>query len=189
MSKYIYLLSFLLFAISSCDSGETAASNNSNINSKNPKSEEPAPSQSTNEQKARALAYQSMGGYLIENFTIEGDLISIKYADKLEDSMAKSEDKGISPDDYWNTGSRIDKVFPLLIGKLFISLDFINNISMNIPYERQTKSISISRQDLETYMGKKFEEVKKDPTEFFNKPYVNQKEGRKNFNNQFLKTN
>ncbi len=176
-------MAFFLF---SCG-GEQASSTASDIvtdtvTSVTPPQEAPPESE---DMQLRNVAAHMLGGFLIKSAKYNEGNVQIQYAANLKEVNVNG-DHNLSPDEYWKSGKRIEKYFPMTAFNLMNEMASIKSVEVMIPFEGKTHHMTIDRKAFEAYVGHSFDDLKKNPHEMFHYKHVRNIEGRKKFADKFV---
>ncbi|MEM1320439.1 MAG: hypothetical protein AAGG75_09285 [Bacteroidota bacterium] len=187
----IALFSFFALSLLSCGEEATSteqADTTTRTDNDAPAAESTAKKQPANTQEGQlqSVALHLLGGFLVTEYELQGDLAKLTYATSLEETNAKG-NTSLSPDKYWETAKRLDKYFPLAAYSIMDELSFVNHLEATIPYDGKTYLLDIKRADFEEYVGHSFAKLKENPHELFHYIHVRSAEGRQKFADRFVK--
>ncbi len=95
----------------------------------------------------------------ISNAKLQGDIVIIEYKEQ-------------EHDDYWESGKKIQKALVGIPARIIMKLDFVNSVSLTIPFNDEIYTTNISKQDLEKYTGHTIEEIRDDWSIKFSDVYI-----------------
>lgn len=88
---------------------------------------------------------------------------------------------------YWESGDAILKAINDGGVRLMMKIDEIDEVRIKIPYKENIYSICVKREEVESFLGYKFDEIRDKWDDTFSNKYVYSKEGRKEFFSKFGK--
>ena len=87
----------------------------------------------------------------------------------------------------WRSGDAIEKALVDGSVRIMKKLDYIDTVSIDLPYKGTTYIISVNKTDLEKFVGTDFPTIQNKWDETFSNPYVYDENGRKSFFDKFGK--
>ncbi|WP_293924330.1 hypothetical protein [Sphingobacterium sp. UBA6320] len=170
-------ISFLLF---SCGN-ETQKSKNSI---------ETVVKQSSKMDELKIAASRLRGGGSIKSIELVGETVNIIYVSSYEEYKRLNPQSILTETDlstYWESGDAIQKALIDGAVRIMKKLNFVNEVSIVLPYKNEVYEIFVVKSELEKFIGKDFETILKNWDELFSDPYVYDKEGRHKFFQKFGK--
>lgn len=82
---------------------------------------------------------------------------------------------------YWDSGAAVEKAIVEGSVKIMKVLDFVNQVTIHLPYQGKTYSVNVGKAQLEQFLGTSFDKVKADWENAFLNPYVYSDAGREKF--------
>lgn len=138
--------------------------------------------------KLKVESSRLRAGGSIKTVTLEQGVATIEYVkDYNEYKELNSQSSLIKSDleSYWESGDAIEKA--LLDGsvRLLRKMDFLEQADIILPYKGTTYSISVSKTELEKFIGADLAQIVANWDELFSNPYVYSDDGRSKFFNKF----
>ncbi|MEL6866053.1 MAG: hypothetical protein AAFP19_16620, partial [Bacteroidota bacterium] len=134
-------------------------------------------------QQVKGIVGQQMGAFLAEGVKLEGNKVTVDYK-----TVEKTASETVqSSDFYWESGNRIEKIFSILPIRLMLQTGYVDIVDMNIPYKGQTYRASVSKKELETFVGSSFVEMANNIDELYDMKYIRDAKGRKALYDHFVK--
>lgn len=184
MKKNIIIVAVLSMILVSCGKQVNVSKpdRGEKIEQKSPKDEKLS--------KLETEASRLRAGGSVKTVELEGKSAKIIYVKNYEEYKELNPQSGLTESDlegYWESGDAIEKA--LIDGSVRImkKLDYINTVSIILPYKGTTYTISVNKADLEKFVGADFATIQNKWDETFSNPYVYDDNGRKSFFNKFGK--
>lgn len=86
---------------------------------------------------------------------------------------------------HWSTGDAVIKTLVDYAGRVFKDFEFVNSVSIKIPYKGKVYSINTNREDLEKYTKTSIPKMERDWTKNYVDVYIYNKEQRNRFFKHF----
>ena len=128
------------------------------------------------------------GGGSIKTVVLNGDEAKITYVSNYEEYKKLNPQSTLTETElkaYWESGDAIEKALIDGSVKIMLKLDFINQVSIILPFNKIVYEISVSKSELEKFIGTDFNSISKNWDELFSKPYVYDQKGRMMFFDKF----
>ena len=171
------LLTIFLFFIVACQNSSTE---NSNLKE--------GKETVTNEILLQKEASRLRGGGSIKKIELIGKKVKIEYVKNFDEYQKINPHSKLTKKDldvYWSTGKAIKKAMNDGSVRLMRKLDFVEETEITLPYKGKTYTINVSKNKLEDFLGRNFEEVKKDWAKNFSDEFVYSELGREKFFSTF----
>lgn len=179
--KQFFLFLILVLGLTACQSDSKTTESQKQVE---PKAEP------TNEEVLIKEASRLRAGGSIKSAKLENGKAIIEYVKNYSEYKKLNPQSRVSKKDlesYWSTGKAIKKALNDGSVRLMRKLDFVKETEIILPYKGKTYTINVSKNDLEKYLGKSFEDVKKDWAKNFSDEYVYSDSGREKFFKKFGK--
>jgi hypothetical protein len=152
------------------------------IEQKNPKDE--------NLSMLKREASRLRAGGSIKVVELEGRSAEIVYVKDYEEYKELNPQSGLSESElegYWESGDAIEKALVDGSVRIMKKLDYIDIVSIILPFKGATYSISVAKTELEKFVGSDFSTIQNKWDDTFSNPYVYDDKGRKMFFDKFGK--
>lgn len=184
MKKPIITVVVLFWILVSCGNqpNESKLDQTEKIEQKSPKDEKLS--------KLEREASRLRAGGSVKTVELEGKTARISYVKNYEEYKKLNPQSGLTKIDlegYWESGDAIEKALVDGSARILKKLDYIDNISIILPYKGTTYSISVSKNELEEFVGADFSTIQNKWDETLLNPYVYDENGRKSFFDKFGK--
>lgn len=182
--KQFFLFSILVLGLIACQSDSKPTEKSEPQKQVEPKAEP------TNDEVLIKEASRLRAGGSIKSAKLENGKAIIEYVKNYSEHKELNPQSRVSEKDlelYWSTGKAIKKALNDGSVRLMRKLDFVEETEIILPYKGKTYTINVSKNDLEKYLGKSFEDVKKDWAKNFSDEYVYSDTGREKFFKKFGK--
>ncbi|UFH32041.1 hypothetical protein LNP04_19060 [Chryseobacterium sp. C-71] len=182
MKKHIYTITIFSLILLSCgeQSKQKKSKNTENIEIEQPKNEK----LSNLELEASRLR----AGGSIKNVELDSKFAKITYVKDYEEYKELNPQSGLSKTElnaYWESGDAIEKALVDGSVRIMKKLDYIDTVSILLPYKGTNYSILVNKKDLEKFIGSDFATIKNKWDETFSNPFVYDDKGRKSFFKKF----
>lgn len=138
--------------------------------------------------KLKTEASRLRAGGSIKTVELEGKSAKIIYVKNYNEYKELNPQSGLTESEleaYWVSGDAIEKALVDGPVRIMKKLDYIDTVSIILPYKGTTYTISVNKNDLEKFVGADFQTIKSKWDETFSNPYVYNDKGRKSFLNKF----
>lgn len=184
MKNTIIAVTIFSWIFVSCgnQTNETKTTPTENIENENPKNE--------NLTMLEREASRLRGGGSIRIVELEGKSARIIYVKDYNEYKVLNPQSGLTKSDlesYWESGDAIEKALVDGSVRIMRKLDYIDTVSIILPYKGTSYSISVNKNDLEKFVGADFSIIQNKWDETFSNPYVYDDNGRKSFFDKFGK--
>lgn len=132
------------------------------------------------------------GGGSIKKAELKDGIVRIEYVEGFEEYKKLQPQSSVTKvqlEAYWESGDAILKALNDGGARLIRKMDEIKEVYIKIPFKNKTYSINIKRQDLESFLGYKMNEIRDNWTNTFSEQYVYSKDGRQKFFEKFGEIN
>lgn len=142
-------------------------------------------------ERLETVAFRLRAGGSIKSIELKNDSALIVYVKDYNEYKKINPQSGVTEElleAYWESGHAIHKA--LIDGSVRImkKLDYINQVTIKLPYKGKTYSIEVLKSELETFIGSDFKSIVNNWDAKFSDPYVYNDKGRVKFFNKFGKT-
>jgi len=130
------------------------------------------------------------GGGSIKKAELKNGVVSIEYVESFDDYKKLQPQSSVTKEQieaYWDSGDAILKAINDGGVRLMIKINEINEVYIRIPFKDKVYSIIIKKQDLESFLGYKIDEIRDNWDKIFSDQYVYSKKGRRVFFERFGK--
>lgn len=184
MKKKIIIVAVLSLILVSCgkQANESKPNQAKKIEQESPKDEKLS--------KLEIEASRLRAGGSVKTVELEGKSAKIIYVKNYEEYKELNPQSGLTESDlegYWESGDAIEKALVDGSVRIMKKLDYIDTVSIILPYKRTTYTISVNKADLEKFVGADFATIQNKWDKTFSNPYVYDDNGRKSFFNKFGK--
>ncbi|WP_288243961.1 hypothetical protein [uncultured Chryseobacterium sp.] len=184
MKKNIIIVAVLSMILVSCgkQANESKPDRAEKIEQKSPKDEKLS--------KLETEASRLRAGGSVKTVELEGKSAKIIYVKNYEEYKELNPQSGLTESDlegYWESGDAIEKALVDGSVRIMKKLDYIDTVSIILPYKGTTYTISVNKADLEKFVGADFATIQNKWDKTFSNPYVYDDNGRKSFFNKFGK--
>lgn len=184
MKKNIIIVAVLSLILVSCgkQANESKPDQTKKIEQESPKDEKLS--------KLEIEVSRLRAGGSVKTVELEGKSAKIIYVKNYEEYKELNPQSGLTESDlegYWESGDAIEKA---LVGgsvRIMKKLDYIDTVSIILPYKGTSYTISVNKADLEKFVGADFATIQNKWDKTFSNPYVYDDNGRKSFFNKFGK--
>ncbi len=138
----------------------------------------------TDEEALKKEVKKLRGGNGIKSSVIKDKKVIVEYAKDYKEHKELNPKSRVTEEDwnaYWETKESIQKALNDASVRLMKNLDFIEETEIIIPHKEKTYAVNVSKEQLEKFLGKSFEEVKEDWLNNFSNEYVFSESGREKF--------
>lgn len=138
----------------------------------------------TDEEALEKEVRKLRGGNGIKSSVIKDKKVSIEYAKNYKEHKELKPKSRVTEEDwdaYWATKESIQKALNDASVRLMKNLDFIEETEIIIHHKEKTYAVNVSKEELEKFLEKNFEEVKEDWLNNFSNEYVFSELGREKF--------
>lgn len=184
MKKNIIIVAVLSLILVSCgkQASESKPNQTEKIEQESPKNEKLS--------KLEIEASRLRAGSSVKTVELEGKNAKITYVKNYEEYKEINPQSGLAKSDleaYWESGDAIEKALVEGSVRVMKKLDYIDTVSIILPYRGTTYTISVNKTDLEKFVGADFSTIQNRWDKTFSNPYVYDDNGRKSFFNKFGK--
>lgn len=138
--------------------------------------------------KLKIEASRLRAGGSVKTVELEGKSARIIYVKNYKEYKELNPQSGLTKSDleeYWESGDAIEKALVDGSVRIMKKLDYIDTISIILPYKRATYTVSVNKTELEKFVGVDFSTIQNKWDETFSNPYVYDDNGRKSFFDKF----
>jgi hypothetical protein len=137
------------------------------------------------------VAYRLRASGSIKTVELNGNAATILYVKDYEEYKELNPQSLVTEDeliDYWESGDGLEKTLVDGSARVIRKLDFIDSVTVIIPYKNVTNNVSFSKSELEDFIGLEINSIRKSWDQKFSDPYVYDDNGRKMFLDKFKKS-
>ena len=185
--KRILVITIGVFLIFGCGNSEKEQTDNTANNEAKSITEKPKDEKL---EQLKIEAARLRGGGSIKIVELIEDQAKITYVKDFSEYKEINPQSSVSKElleSYWESGDAIEKALTDGSVRLMKKLDYINGVSIILPYKGKTYSISVGKKELEGFIGSDFSTIKDNWNLKFSDPYVYEDSGRQKFFKKFGK--
>jgi hypothetical protein len=184
MKKTIITVAVLSWFLVSCgnQTDESKTEQTEKIEQESPKDEKLS--------KLETEASRLRAGGSVKTVELKDKSAKIIYVKNYAEYKKLNPQSGLTESDlegYWESGDAVEKALVDGSVRIMKKLDYIDTVSIILPYKGTTYSISVNKIDLEKFVDADFPTIQNKWDETFSNPYVYDDNGRKSFFEKFGK--
>lgn len=144
--------------------------------------------ESTRLEQLKVEASRLKGGGSVKEVKLKGENATISYVKDFKEYKEINPQSSLTETElksYWATGAALEKGLVDGPVRIMKNLDFVKQVTIILPYKNTTYHLSVSKSELEKFIGKNFNAIKDNWDEMFVDPYVYNDKGRKEFLQEF----